>query len=288
MPAHHGEVVASPASSSLGVDRLKPTVLLTGASSGIGAATADHLLAEGYRVFGTSRRPEAAAGERPDVDWIAMDVCDDGSVDKGVAELLARVPRLDAVVCNAGFGIFGSVEEVSLARARAQLETNFFGVLRVVRAVLPHMRECESGRVVLIGSLAGRAPIPFQAHYSASKAAVDALALSLRNELHGTGVWVSLVEPGDIATPFNEGMDWGEHEQSPYRERLASAEQMIRDSLPQAPGPAVVARAVHRALSATTPRVRYPVGAEAKLVPLARRLLPDWLTLRMIRSHFGV
>jgi len=141
---------------------------------------------------------------------------------------------------------------------------------------------------VLIGSLAGRAPIPFQAHYSASKAAVEALALALRSELHGTGVWVSLVEPGDIDTPFNEVMDWGEHEGSPYGERLANAERVIRASLPRAPGPEVVARAVHRALTTTPPRVRYAVGADSKLVPLARRLLPDWLTLRLIRSHFEI
>ncbi|MGI9590912.1 MAG: SDR family NAD(P)-dependent oxidoreductase, partial [Myxococcota bacterium] len=153
---------------------------------------------------------------------------------------------------------------------------------------LPHLRVSERGRIVLIGSLAGRAPIPFQAHYSASKAAVDALALALRNELHGTGVWVSLVEPGDIDTPFNEAMDWGDGEDSPYRERLERAEHVIRQSLPRAPGPQVVARAVHTALTATPPRVRYPVGAESRLVPLMRRLLPDWLALRLIRDHFDV
>lgn len=267
---------------------MKPSVLLTGASSGIGAATAETLLRYGFQVFGTSRRPHETARANPDVRWIAMDVCDDVSVEKGVAEVLASTRRLDGVVCNAGFGIFGSVEEVPLEKARAQMETNFFGVLRVVRAVLPHLRVTESGRIVLIGSLAGRAPIPFQAHYSASKAAVDALALALRNELHGSGVWVSLVEPGDIDTPFNEGMDWGEHEGSPYGERLAATERVIRDSLPRAPGPKVVARAVHRALTSTPPRVRYAVGAEAKLVPLSRRLLPDWLTLRFIRDHFGI
>jgi len=267
---------------------LKPTVLLTGASSGIGAATARHLVRQGYQVVGTSRRPEAAAESQPDVSWIAMDVRDDASVEKGVAELFALAPRIEGVVCNAGFGIFGSVEDVSLDRARAQFETNFFGVLRVVRAVLPQLRGAGHGRIVLIGSLAGRAPIPFQAHYSASKAAIDALALSLRNELHGTGVWVSLVEPGDIDTPFNEAMDWGDPRNSAYRERLEQAERVIRASLPHAPGPEVVARAVHKALTVRRPRVRYPVGADSKLVPLARRLLPDWLALRIIRDHFGV
>ena len=267
---------------------MKPTVLLTGASSGIGAATAAELARKGYEVHGTSRRPEAAAERETEVRWVGMDVCDDASVEKAVAEVLSRVQRLDAVVCNAGFGIFGSVEEVPLEKARAQIETNFFGVLRVVRAVLPHLRIGEHGRIVLIGSLAGRAPIPFQAHYSASKAAVDALALALRNELHWSGVWVSLVEPGDIDTPFNDVMDWGEGEGSPYGERRARAERVIRESLPKAPGPEVVARAVLRALTATPPRVRYTVGAESRLVPLMRRLLPDRLALRLIRDHFDV
>ena len=267
---------------------MKPSVLLTGASSGIGAATAARLIREGFQVFGTSRRPDAVTDPGSDLRWIAMDVCDDASVEKGVAEVLDATGRLDAVVCNAGFGIFGSVEEVPLEKARAQLETNFFGVLRLVRAVLPHMRSQEHGRIVLIGSLAGRAPIPFQAHYSASKAALDAFVLALRNELEGTGVRVSLVEPGDINTPFNDATDWGDPASSVYGDRIRNAERVIRKSLPKAPGPEVVADAVARALTSSRPRVRYPVGAESKLVPLARRLLPDWLALRIIRRHFQI
>jgi NAD(P)-dependent dehydrogenase (short-subunit alcohol dehydrogenase family) len=192
------------------------------------------------------------------------------------------------LVCNAGFGIFGSVEEVSIEAARAQLETNFFGCLRTLRAVIPPMRKAGRGRIALVGSLAGRAPIPFQAHYSASKAAVDALALGLRNELHGTGVTVSLIEPGDIDTPFNDAMQWGDSPESVYAERIRSCEAVIRDSLPKAPPPEVVARAIHRALSARRPRVRYAVGADAFAVPFGRRLLPDWLFLRLIRSHFRI
>lgn len=267
---------------------MQPSVLITGASAGIGAATAAHLRERGFQVFGTGRRPEEAAARAPDLRWVGMDVCDDESVRKGVAEVLAAVPRLDGLVCNAGFGIFGSVEEVTIEAARAQFETNFFGVLRVLRAVIPSMREAGGGRIVLVGSLAGRAPIPFQAHYSASKAAVEALALALRNELHPTGVVVSLVEPGDIDTGFNEAMSWGSPETSVYGERIRSAERVIRESLPRAPGPQVVARAIHRALTARRPRVRYAVGADSRAVPLGRRLLPDALSLRFIRDHFEI
>ena len=133
-----------------------------------------------------------------------MDVTDERAVNAGVKDVLARAGRIDALVAAAGYGIFGSVEETSLARARAQFETNVIGTLAVLRAVLPGMRARGAGRIVVVGSLAGRAPIPFQAHYSASKAALDGLVTALVNELHGTGVSASLVEPGDIRTAFND------------------------------------------------------------------------------------
>jgi NAD(P)-dependent dehydrogenase (short-subunit alcohol dehydrogenase family) len=221
-----------------------------------------------------------------------MDVRDEASVGAGVARVLEAAGRIDAVVCSAGFGIFGSVEDVSIEAAQRQLDTNFFGVLRVLRAVLPGLRDAAAAggdaRVVLVGSLAGRAPIPFQAHYSASKAALDALALALRNELRPFGVKVSLIEPGDIDTPFNDAMEWGDPSRSAYARQLARCERVIRESLPRAPKPEVVARAIEKALRAKRPRVRYAVGADSLLVPLGKRLFPDWLSLALIRSHFDL
>jgi NAD(P)-dependent dehydrogenase (short-subunit alcohol dehydrogenase family) len=181
--------------------------------------------------------------------WVRMDVRHEAAVREGVAE-----------VCR------GSIEEVPLEMARAQLETNFFGVLATFRAVVPHMRQARSGRIVVVGSLAGRAPIPFQAHYSASKAAADNLTLALRLELEPFGVAVSLVEPGDINTPFNDAADWGEEQDSAYGERIARCEQVIRESLPKAPGPEVVARTIVRALEARRPRSRR--GGRACATPL--------------------
>jgi NAD(P)-dependent dehydrogenase (short-subunit alcohol dehydrogenase family) len=184
--------------------------LVTGASSGIGAAAARLLRERGFEVFGTSRRPEQLGVGLPDIRWIPMDICDEDSVREGVAQVLSAVPRLDALVCNAGFGIFGSVEEVSIAAAKEQFETNFFGTLRTLRAAIPHLREARRGRIAIVGSIAGRAPIPFQVHYSATKAAVESLAFGLQSELHPLGVQVILIEPGDIDTPFNDRMDWGD------------------------------------------------------------------------------
>lgn len=269
------------------------SVLITGASSGLGAAMAERMCARGWRVFGTSRRPRAGTGAATTtangIEWIAMDVCDDASVERGLAEVFARTEALDGLVCNAGFGIFGAFEETSLERARAQFETNVFGVLRVARPVLGRMRARGSGRLLFVGSLAGRAPIPFQSHYSASKAAIEALVLALANEIHPFGVSVHLIEPGDIDTAFNDVMDWGGSEPgSPYAERRKRCEETIRASLPRAPKPTVVADAVEHALCAARPRLRYAVGSEARMVGLGKRLLPDRLNLKLIRDHFGI
>jgi NAD(P)-dependent dehydrogenase (short-subunit alcohol dehydrogenase family) len=140
-----------------------------------------------------------------------------------------------------------------------------------------------------VGSLSGRAPIPFQAHYSASKAAIEALAFSLANELHPFEVTISLIEPGDIDTAFNDGMDWGEaNPESPYASASEKCAKTIRESLPKAPGPELVADAVAHALTASRPKPRYAVGNEATLVGLGKRLLNDRISLALIRSHFGI
>ncbi|MCH2169595.1 SDR family NAD(P)-dependent oxidoreductase [Myxococcota bacterium] len=267
---------------------MNPHALVTGVSSGIGAATASLLLERDFEVFGSSRTPGPWGTDSTSIHWVEMDVTSDSSVDDAVSTVLATAPQLDALVCCAGDGIFGSVEEVSIERARAQFETNFFGTLRTLRAVLPHMRSRGSGRIVVVGSLARLAPIPFQAHYSASKSALDGLVLALHAELRPYGVGISLVEPGDIRTSFNDNAWFGDTSASVYGDRIASCERVVRESLPKAPGPEGVAATIHRALTARRPRVHYYVGPNSRSLPWARRLLPDWLTLSMIRSHFDI
>jgi NAD(P)-dependent dehydrogenase (short-subunit alcohol dehydrogenase family) len=281
--------MSSPDSSPIQAMRaLSPAaVLISGASSGIGLASAELLGRRGFRVFGASRSAPASLPSPVRDRWITMDVRDEAAVDAGVREAVAAAGGLDAVVCCAGYSVFGSVEDVPLAQARAQLETNVLGTLTVLKAALPHLRRTQ-GRAVVVGSLAGRAPIPFQAHYSASKAALDALTLALRMEVAPFGVGVSLVEPGDIDTPFNEHMDWGDAGASVYAERRRRCERVVRESLPKAPSPSVVADVILTALTTRRPRVRYTVGPDSILVPAGRRLLPDWLSLSLIRDHFNV
>lgn len=262
-------------------------VLISGASSGIGRASADLLASRGFRVFGASRRAPSPMPSGVRDPWLAMDVRDEAAVAAGVGDAVVAAGGLDAVVCCAGYSVFGSVEDVTLAKARAQLETNVLGTLTVLKAALPHLRRSR-GRAVVVGSLAGRAPIPFQAHYSATKAALDALTLALRIEVAPFGVGVSLVEPGDIDTPFNEHMDWGDAGDSAYSERQRRCERVVRESLPKAPPPSAVAEVILRAITARRPRVRYTVGPDSVLVPMGRRLLPDWLSLSLIRDHFKV
>ena len=237
------------------------TVLVTGASSGIGRATAELLAARGFRVFGAGRRRPQSPPVGIRDSWLEVDVRDAAAVESAVRAVVSAAGSLHALVCCAGYSAFGSVEEITIDQARAQLETNVIGSLTVLRATLPHLRAAR-GRVVVVGSLAGRAPIPFQAHYSASKAALDALTLALRMETAPFGLGVALVEPGDIRTPFNDNMDWGPgtDARSPYAALRSRCERVVRASLPKAPGPEIVAATVHRALTARRPRVRYTVG----------------------------
>ena len=127
----------------------KKSVLITGASSGLGAAMAKRMAECGWRVFGTSRKPQSSAPS--EIDWIEMDVCDDASVESALAQVYRETPHLDGLVCNAGYGIYGSIEETTLKRARGQFETNFFGVLRVLTPVVRRMREQNFGRILLVG-----------------------------------------------------------------------------------------------------------------------------------------
>jgi NAD(P)-dependent dehydrogenase (short-subunit alcohol dehydrogenase family) len=246
-------------------------VLVTGASSGIGAAIAARLAKDGHQVFGTSRKGGAS---HDGTEMLTLDVCSDASVQSCVEGLLRKAGRIDALVNNAGYLLSGAIEEATLEEARAQFETNFFGVARMVKAVLPAMRRARSGHIVTVSSLAGLVPVPFWGFYNASKFAVEGYMESLRHELKPFGIKVAMVEPGAIHTPFYENPQAKAKampEYGPWRERALKTMAHFAE---KAPGPGVVAEVVARLVSSPNPPLRNRITREASLFPFLRWLLP--------------
>ncbi|MHB0859550.1 MAG: SDR family oxidoreductase [Anaerolineae bacterium] len=266
---------------------------MTGASSGIGQACATHLAKRGFRVFGTSRQtpPPAAAHDAAAglVEMLQMNVDDDASVQQGIAQVLARAGRVDVVVNCAGFGIAGAVEDTTIEEAKAQLETNLFGVWRVCRAVLPHLRDQRAGLIVNISSIGGLIGIPFQAAYSAGKFAVEGFSEALSAEVRPFGIRVVLVEPGDLATQFTaRRVRTAASSVNPaYRERFERALRAMETSEQQGPTPEIVAHLLERIIHSPSPRLRYTIGPfSQRLAADLKKLLPgrlfEWI---MIKSY---
>src|SRR5947209_10083990 len=192
--------------------------LVTGASSGIGEAAARALVSAGFTVYGTSRR--ATAGEkRGEVVFLPLDVTDDESVSDVVREVLDRSGRIDVLVNNAGLGVAGAAEESSLEQARALFDTNLFGAIRMTRAVLPHMREQRSGRIINVSSIVCLIPVPYMALYAASKHALEGYSESIDHEVREHGVRVLLVEPGFTKTSFDANLARSEDHTSELQSR---------------------------------------------------------------------
>ena len=269
-----------------------PVVLITGASSGFGEACAQHLGTKGYRVYGTSRRatwnPDARQNSpgTASCQLIPMDVCDTASVDAGVDTVLKTAGRIDVVICNAGFGLAGSVEDSTVEEAKRQLETNFFGTWRVCRAVLPHLRRQESGYLVIMGSLAGVMGIPFQAAYSASKFALEGMAEALRMEVKPWGIHVVLIQPGDFRTGFtrNRIKTTASGQNPAYAASFTRALAVMEKDERQGPSPEKLARLVARIITHPAPRLRYTAGTMSQRAgALLKRVLPgrlfEWLMM---------
>ena len=198
--------------------------LVTGASSGIGEATAERLAKAGYKVYGTSRRG-AQAGKRS-FEMLPLDVTSDESVEAAVSEVMRRDGRIDLLVNNAGFGVApAGAEERSLDQARSIFETNFFGLVRMTRAVVPHMRRQGSGRIINIGSVLGFLPMPYGALYAATKHAVEGYSESLDHELRTRGIRVSVIEPAYTKTPFDANFMEPDAKLDEYREAACGPEQ---------------------------------------------------------------
>ncbi|HVY28344.1 MAG TPA: oxidoreductase [Polyangiaceae bacterium] len=259
--------------------------LVTGASSGIGLATAQALAKAGYRVFGTSRKPVAPA---PGVTMLTCDVTDQASVEALIANVVQQAGRIDLVVNNAGLGLLGGAEESSIVQAQRLYEVNFFGVARVVNAVLPIMRAQKSGRIVNMSSILGLIPAPFNAFYASTKHALEGYSESLDHEVRALGIRVVLVQPGVTRTSFEENLTRADHPLQAYASERARSEELMRKWVEEGDAPQVVADMVVKAATARKPKLRYSAGKQARQTRFLRRFMPEWLVDRALRKFNGL
>lgn len=255
--------------------------LVTGASSGIGAATARRLARAGFIVYGAARRTDRLAELAPDgVRAVALDLTNDDSIVRAVDLVLAEAGRIDLLVNNAGYGSYGAIEDVPLKEARRQVEVNLFGLARLIQLVLPTMRSQKSGRIVNITSVGGKITTPFGGWYHTTKFAVEGLSDALRQEVAAFGIQVVVIEPGAIKTEWagiaaETGIAASGAGAYATGVRTMSAAFARADNDNRASDPDVVARAIEKAATVRRPRTRYAVGGGAKPILFARSLLSD-------------
>ena len=247
--------------------------LVTGASSGIGEATSQRLARAGYKVYGTSRRG-AQLGQRS-FDMLPLDVTRDDSVDAVVRDVIRLDGRIDLLVNNAGFGVApAAAEESSIEQAKSIFDTNFFGIVRMTRAVLPHMRSQKSGRIINIGSVLGFLPMPYGALYAATKHAIEGYSESLDHELRTRGIRVVVIEPAYTKTPFDANFLEPDATLDAYRNVRGAVNKRVKEVMKTAEGPDVVAETVLKAARAARPKLRYTAGGLAGRLRLLRRFAP--------------
>src|ERR687897_256339 len=269
--------------SSNGTQQNRQVAIVTGASAGIGAATARALHAAGYRVFGTYRKPPASrvAG----VEYLELDVTKDESVKSLVAQVVEQAGRIDLLVNNAGVGLIAGAEESSLQQAKALFDVNLFGVIRLTNAVLPTMRRQGAGRIVNLSSVMGLIPAPFMALYAASKHALEGYSESLDHEIRATGIRVVLVEPAYTRTSFEGNIYQADQQLDVYQAARTNAEGVMRDGMKTADTPELVASAVVKASAEANPHRRYAAGRTARQVSLLRRFVPESAFDRSLRKQ---
>jgi NAD(P)-dependent dehydrogenase (short-subunit alcohol dehydrogenase family) len=275
-------------------------VLVTGASSGIGRACAEHLARAGHTVYGTSRgaepisalSPSAAAAPAPGAHagprLVRMELTDDESVRGVIDGIQHREGRLDAVVNNAGYGLAGAVEDTSIGEAQAQMDANFLGAVRVCRAVLPQMRQRGGGCIVNVTSMAGLVGIPFQSFYTASKFALEGFSSALRAEVHPYGIRVVVIRPGDFQTGFTSGRRRvGAWDASAYRARCEQALAIMEREEQQGPTPDGIAALVTRVVEGKDAGTSFVVGNVGQRALIAlRRLLPERGVDGLLRRYY--
>lgn len=259
------------------------TAIVTGASSGIGRASAEALAKAGFTVFGTSRR--AASNGPSCVTMLTCDVTEDASVNVLVSTVLSRTGGIDVLVNNAGVGLFGGAEESSIAQVQALFDVNLFGVMRVTNAVLPSMRGRRQGRIINISSVLGLIPAPYSAHYAATKHALEGYSESLDHEIRVFGIRVALIEPAYTRSVFDQNSLEPDAKLKEYDQARINTHALIETVMPTADLPEVVADVVLQAATAARPQRRYTAGKLARQISMLRRFAPAEIFDKSMRKQ---
>lgn len=258
--------------------------LVTGASRGIGRATAAALVKEGYRVTGTCRNPDRLKPEErvAGVEYVPLDLMDEKSID----DLIKRLGRIDVLVNNAGASQMGPVEEVPADKMRQLFEFVFFGHVRLIQGVIPKMREQRHGFIINVTSLASHLPVPFSSVYASAKAAMEVLSKGLRNELTPFGIHVVTVAPSFFRTDIRQEKIL--EDDSPYAAALNTAKAIRDTRIENGADPAVAASKILKIIRKKDPAPFYATGPNAKLMAILTRLMPAGFVERSIRRQFGI
>lgn len=265
---------------------MSKVVLITGASSGIGAAIAQYLVVKGYIVYGTSRNPIATISNG--VKMLSLDVTREETIRGAIATLVDQEGKIDFLVNNAGMGITGPLEETPDAETKRVFETNFFGALQVIKAVLPTMREQRNGMIINITSIAGYMGLPYRGIYSATKGALGIITEAYRMELKEFNVQMTTVAPGDFATNIAAGRYHAPIlKNSPYKENYQRTLRIMDEHVDSGMDTSVMAKKVYAIMQKNKPNVHYRVGFFMQRFSIAlKRLLPDTWYERLLLNHY--
>jgi NAD(P)-dependent dehydrogenase (short-subunit alcohol dehydrogenase family) len=266
--------------------KMSKVVLITGGSSGIGRSIGEFLHHKGFVVYGTSRNPERVLNSV--FPLLALDVRDASTIQTAVAKVIALSGRLDVVINNAGIGITGPLEEIPMQEIKNNFETNFFGPIEVMKAVLPQMRDQKSGLIINVTSIAAYMGLPYRSVYSASKGALELITEALRMEVKSFGIHIANVAPGDFATNiaagrFHAPLIKGSAYEIPYGNTL----KMMDEHVDSGSNPNEMAEAVFQIIQSSNPKIHYKVGVfMQKFSIVLKRLLPDHVYERMLMNHY--
>jgi len=265
---------------------MSKTVLITGGSSGIGKSIGEYLTEKGFKVYGTSRSPEKYKNSKFPV--VKLDVTHPSSILSCVDEVLKQTTKIDVLINNAGVGITGPMEEIPMTEVKNNFETNLFGPIGMINAVLPSMRSQQSGLIINITSIAGYMGLPFRGVYSASKGALELITEAYRMELKAFGIQMTNIAPGDFSTNIAAGRYHAPlFDNSPYKETYGTTLETLNTHVDEGEDPKLLAKIVHKIITTNHPKIHYKVGAFLqKFSIVLKRILPDKVYERLLMSFY--